>query len=144
MMSMRNPLSKMSKSDNQQMSCIYLSDSPDTIMKKVLKAVTDSEGAIYYDEEARPGVSNLISIYAAISGSSHEDIHKEFEGKMTIDLKNRLGEALVSSLTPIREKIEELEEDPGYVDSVLNEGALKATDIALDNLNFTKKKVGLL
>ena len=142
-MSLRNPLSKMSKSDNQEMSCINLTDSPDMIMKKVKRAVTDCDGAVYYDLEARPGVSNLVSIYAAISGSSHDEIRQEFEGKVTVDFKNRLGEVLVASLGPIREEIERLEKDVDYVDSVLREGSQRATEIATENLNQVKKKIGI-
>lgn len=142
-MSLRNPLHKMSKSDNQEMSCIHLTDPPDKIIKKVQKAVTDCDSAVYFDPEVRPGVSNLISIYAAISGSSHDEIRCEFEGKETVDFKRSLGELLVESLNPIREEVEKLERDPSYVDTVLQKGAEKASQIALENLALVKKSIGI-
>ena len=142
-MSLRNPLQKMSKSDNQELSTINLSDSPDLILKKVGKAVTDTEGKVSYEPERRPGVSNLVAIYAAVSGLSHDEVCKEFEGKLTVDFKGSLGELLVESLAPIRSKIEELEGDPGYVDSVLQRGAEKARALAEENLLVVKKKMGI-
>ena len=143
-MSLRNPLAKMNKSDNQGMSCVYLTDSPDTVMEKIKKAVTDCTGEVYYDEENRPGVSNLIRIYSAMTGASYDEIQQEFAGKMTVDLKIRLGEVLAEALGPIREEADRLEKEVGYVNSVLVEGAQKATEIAHGNLNNIKTKLGLL
>ena len=142
-MSLRNPLQKMSKSDNQEMSCIYLTDPPDTIVKKVQKAVTDFDGAISFDPEMRPGVSNLVSIYSAISGYSHDEVCREFEGKMTVDFKRTLGQLLVEKLSPIRDEMERLEEEPKYVDFVLLEGSKKAAQMAAENLAQVKKHIGI-
>ena len=133
----------MSKSDNQEMSCINLTDSPDVIIKKCQKAVTDCDGSISFDPEIRPGVSNLISIYAAISGWSHDQICREFEGKLTVDFKKCLGQLLVEKLSPIRKEVERLEKEPGYVNDVLREGAEKAAYIAEENLNQVKNKLGI-
>ena len=143
-MSLRNPLQKMSKSDNQEMSSINLSDSSDTIMKKIRRAVTDCMGRVTYDVEERPGVSNLIAIYAAMSGISHQQVCADFEGKQTVDFKTSLGELLVESLSPIRERMEQLEGDPGYVDLVLREGAEQAKRIAEENLVQIREKMGIL
>lgn len=142
-MSLRNPLQKMSKSDNQEMSCIYLSDTPDLIVKKVQKAVTDFEGQVTYDPEERSGVSNLVAIYAAMSGLSHEAVCKDFEGKQTVDFKKGLGELLVEKLGPIQGEMERLEADPGYVHNVLEEGARRAGEIAQLNLEQVRKSMGL-
>lgn len=140
---MRNPLQKMSKSDNQEMSTIHLSDPPDLVTKKIQKAVTDFDGNVSYDPENRPGVSNLVAIYAAMSGLSHGEVCEEFEGKQTVDFKKSLGELLVEALAPIRERMGELEGDPGYVDTVLREGAEKARNMAGEKLLQVKEKMGI-
>ena len=134
----------MSKSDNQEMSCINLSDPPDVIMKKVRKAVTDSISEVSYNPEERPGVSNLVAIYAAMSGLSHEQVCGKFEGKQTADFKDALGELLVEELSSIRERSEQLEADPGYVDEVLRQGAERAKVIAEENLLGVKRKMGII
>ncbi len=134
----------MSKSDNQEMSYINLCDPPDDIVKKVQKAVTDSIGEVSYDLEERPGVANLVAIYAAMSGLSHEQVCGEFEGKQTVDLKRSLGELLVEGLAPIRERMQRLEAEPGYVADVLREGAERAKVIAEENLVRVKKKMGVI
>lgn len=134
----------MSKSDNQEMSCINLCDPPDVIMKKVQKAVTDSIGQVSYEPEERPGVANLVAIYAVMSGLSHEQVCRDFEGKQTVDFKKALGELLVERLAHIREQTERLEADPGYVDGVLREGAERAKVIAEENLVRVKRKMGII
>jgi len=134
----------MSKSDNQEMSCVYLTDHPDTVIEKIKKAVTDCTGAVYYEEETRPGVSNLMRIYSSITGASYDEIQHEFEGKMTVDFKMRLGEVLVETLEPIRKEADRLEKELGYVDSILTEGAQRATEMAHENLSKVKTRLGLL
>jgi tryptophanyl-tRNA synthetase len=134
----------MSKSDNQEMSCINLCDPPDAIVKKVQRAVTDCISLVSYEPEERPGVSNLVAVYAAMSGLSHEQVCAAFEGKQTVDFKRALGELLVEGLTPIRERTLELEADPGYVDEVLRQGAERAKVIAEENLVGVKRKIGLI
>lgn len=143
-MSLRNPLQKMSKSDNQELSRINLSDSPDEIRNKVRKAVTDSVGRITYNPDESPGISNLVSIYAAVSGLSHEEVCAKFEGKQTVDLKDDLAELLMEKLGPIREQVTHLENDPGYVEEVLRSGAEKAVALAEENLTEVKKSLGIL
>ena len=142
-MSLRNPLQKMSKSDNIEASRINLTDSPDELRKKVRKAVTDSTGRITYEPEDRPGVSNLVSIYGTFAELSHDEVCTRFEGKQTVDLKEELGELLVEKLGPIQERILKLENDPVYVDQVLREGTDKAKALAEENLDNIRKLVGL-
>ena len=142
-MSLRNPLQKMSKSDNQEMSSILICDPPDTIAKKVQRAVTDSQGRISYEPEERPGVSNLVAIYAAMSGQSHAEVSQDFEGKQTVDLKQSLAELLVETLAPIKKRVEQLESDPAYVDSILKEGAERAGRLAQENMAIIKKRMGI-
>lgn len=143
-MSLRNPLQKMSKSDNQEMSSVNLSDPPDVIRKKIMRAVTDCDGRVSYELQERPGVSNLVAIYAAMSGKSHEAVCKQFEGKQTAEFKASLGELVVEELAPIQKRMSQLEGDPGYVESVLEEGARKARAIAEQNLDQIKRKLGIL
>ncbi len=142
-MSLRNPLQKMSKSDNQEMSRITLSDTPDEIRKKFRRAVTDSIGNITFDPAERPGVSNLVTIYSAVTEISTEEVCLQFEGKQSVDLKEELAEILVDKLGPIRERIEQLESDEGYVDDVLTRGAERARAIAEDNISTITRLVGL-
>ncbi len=143
-MSLRNPLQKMSKSDNQELSTLDLSDSPDLIMKKIQKAVTDCDGTVTFDPEHRPGVSNLVTIYGAMSGLSHDEVCRRFGSKQTVDFKKSLGELLVEGLAPIRKKMEELEQQPEYVEEVLRDGAERAASMAEENLVQIKEKMGIL
>lgn len=133
----------MSKSDNQEMSRISLSDTPDEIRKKIRKAVTDLVGTITYEPEERPGVSNLVTIYSAVSDLSTSDVCQRFKGKQSVDLKDELAEVLIAELTPIREKIEYLERNPDHVESVLKDGAEKARAIAIENMRSIGKLMGL-
>ena len=143
-MSLRNPLQKMSKSDNQELSCINLSDSADEIRNKVMKAVTDHVGRVTYEPQERPGVANLVAIYAATADITHDDVCARFEGRQTVDLKLELADLLIDSLAPIREEMARLECDPEHVDAILKEGADKAREIAEENLNEVKRLVGIL
>ena len=143
-MSLRNPLQKMSKSDNQEMSRINLTDLPDEIRKKVRRAVTDSTGRVTFDPTTRPGVSNLVSIYGAVTGLSHDKICERFEGKQTVHLKDELAEVLIQELCPIQKKIAQLEGNIDYVEGVIKEGTERATAMAEENLNEIKKIVGML
>ena len=143
-MSLRNPLQKMSKSDNQESSRINLTDSPDVIRKKIRKAVTDSTGTVTFEPTERPGVSNLVSVYSALAELNHSEVCERFEGKQTVDLKDELAELLVEKLRPICERTIELEGEPGYIDQVLKDGADKAKSIATENLDSIMRLMGLL
>ena len=143
-MSLRNPLQKMSKSDNQEASRINLTDSPNDIRRKIRKAVTDSTSRITYEPTERPGVSNLVSIYGALVELGHNEVCERFEGKETVHLKDELAELLVEKLGPIHERILVLESDSGYVDQVLKDGADKAKSIATENLDSIMRLMGIL
>ena len=143
-MSLRNPLQKMSKSDNQESSRINLTDSPDVIRQKIRKAVTDSTSAVTFEPSERPGVSNLVSIYGALAELNHNEVCERFEGKQTVDMKDELAELLVEKLWPICQRISELEGEPGYIDQVLKDGADKAKSIATENLDGIMRLMGLL
>ena len=126
------------------MTRINLSDSPDQIRNKIRKAVTDSNGEVTFDPEKRPGVSNLVSIFCALTGSSQSEVCQQFVGKQTIDLKNSLIEVLINELTPVRQEINRLEREREYVDQVLEEGSGRAKVIAEVNLNEVKEAVGVI
>ena len=142
-MSLRNPLQKMSKSDNQDLTRINLDDPPDTIRIKLRKAVTDCTSEITYDPINRPGVSNLVSIYSSITGMSPDQVVEEFVGKETVLLKDLLADVIIDHLKPLQEKMVALEQDGSYVTEVLKIGAEKAQVYAQDTLYEVKKILGI-
>ena len=140
-MSLQDPLKKMSKSDENPNASIYLMDDPDTIMRKCKRAVTDSEAQILYRDE-QPGVKNLIDIYSACTGKTPEEVVKEFDGKGYGDFKTAVGEGVVSVLKPLQEEVARLEKDKAYIDSVIKNNAEKANYFAMKTLRKVQKKVG--
>ncbi|MBP5781163.1 MAG: tryptophan--tRNA ligase, partial [Clostridia bacterium] len=105
---------------------------------------TDSEAEVRYDEENKPGVSNLINIYASVTDKSVPDVEKEFEGARYGEFKMAVGQAVIDALTPVREKYEELMGDKGYLEKVLKEGREKASAIASVTLRDVYEKVGFV
>lgn len=142
-MSLQDPTTKMSKSDPDPNSAIYLDDSDDTIMKKFKKAVTDSGTEIAYDEK-KPGVSNLIEIQAAITGKRPVEIVANYAGKQYGHLKIGTAELVISTLGPIRDKTAELLKDTSYLDSLLKSGAEKASERARKVLATTYDRLGFI
>lgn len=140
-MSLQDPMKKMSKSDENVNASIYLMDDPDTIMRKFKRAVTDSEGCVRYREE-QPGIRNLMDIYSACTGKSNEEIEKEFDGRGYGDFKMAVGESVVSVLKPLQERFEELSKDKAYIDAVIKNNAEKAEYHAMKTLRKVQKKVG--
>ncbi|MBR6935554.1 MAG: tryptophan--tRNA ligase [Clostridia bacterium] len=143
-MSLQEPSKKMSKSDTNTSNFVLLTEAPEAIMKKFKKAVTDSEAEVRYDEENKPGVSNLINIYGAVTDKSVSDVEKEFEGARYGDFKMAVGQAVIDALTPIREKYEQLMNDKAYLNSVLKSGREKASEIASATLYDVYEKVGFV
>ena len=143
-MSLSQPDSKMSKSIPE--GCVYLMDSPDEIMRKFKRAITDSdtERCVRYDPQAKPGVSNLMQIYSAVTGKSFEAIEAEFDGKGYGAFKPAVGEAVVETLRPIREETERLLADKAYLEGVYRAGAERASRVAEKTLRKVYKKVGFL
>jgi len=140
-MSLQDPVKKMSKSDENPNASIYLMDDPDTIMRKCRRAVTDSEAVIAYRDE-QPGVKNLLDIYSTCLGIAPADAVKEFEGKGYGDLKSAVGEAVVSVLKPIQDEVVRLEKDKAYIDGIIKNNAEKANYFATKTLRKVQKKVG--
>ncbi|KAL9969389.1 hypothetical protein ACROYT_G021600 [Oculina patagonica] len=144
-MSLRDASTKMSKSDPHEMSRIELSDPPNVIKIKIQKAVTDSETHISYDPQSRPEMTNLISIYAEFSGLSSQDVCEKYRNmeRCKSTFKTDLTELIVTELSSVRENILRIQQDVGYIDSVLKTGADQAREIAEINLKEIKKKIGL-
>ena len=140
-MSLQDPLKKMSKSDENPNASIYLMDDPDTIMRKCKRAVTDSCARVHYCEQ-QPGVSNLIDIYSACTLKSRDDIEKEFDGKGYGEFKEAVGEAVVSVLKPLQERVADLEKNKDYLDGIIKENAEKAQYYSNKTLRTVQKKVG--
>ena len=140
-MSLQDPAKKMSKSDENPNGSIYLMDDPDTIMRKFKRAVTDSEGQILYRDE-QPGIKNLINIYCACTGKAPDEVVREFDGRGYAEFKPAVGEAVVSVLKPLQDRVEELSNDKAYIDSVIKNNAEKAQYFANKTLRKVQKKVG--
>lgn len=140
-MSLQDPVKKMSKSDENPNASIYLMDDPDTIMRKCKRAVTDSEAQILYRDE-QPGVKNLINIYSACTGKTVEEVVKEFDGRGYGDFKVAVGESVVSVLKPLQEEAARLTKDKAYIDGIIKENAEKAGYYANKTLRKVQKKVG--
>ncbi len=140
-MSLSEPEKKMSKSSPNENSYILVMDKPDDIMRKFKRAVTDSEGSIRRAPD-KPGVSNLIDIYAAVTGTTPEAVENEFAGKGYGVFKPAVGEAVVEALRPIREETERLLNDKAALEALYRQGAEKAQAIAYKTLRKVHKKVG--
>src|SRR5690625_4872971 len=141
-MSLQDPTKKMSKSDENERGFISMLDSPKKIEKKIKSAVTDSEGIVKYDKENKPGVSNLLTIYASCTGESIETIEKEYEGKGYGDFKAGVAKAVIQLLQPIQDRYYELIESD-VLDEILYRGAEKAAQTPNQTLANAKKAMWL-
>ena len=140
-MSLNAPDTKMSKSIPE--GCVFLMEKPEDIMRKFKRAVTDcdTERCVRFDRESKPGVANLMSIYAACTGKTYEEIEREFDGKGYGVFKPAVGEAVVETLRPIREEAARLIADKAYLEQVYRAGAEKASYVANKTLRKVYKKV---
>ena len=142
-MSLQDPTKKMSKSDPNPKAFVSVFDAPETIMKKIRSAVTDSEGGVYYGE-GKEGINNLMEIYSCCTGLTMDQITSDFAGKGYGDFKKAVGEAVAEELRPVREKYEELMKNPDYLKSVAALGAEKANRVADRTLTKVMKKCGFV
>jgi len=143
-MSLQEPLNKMSKSEQDTGGCICMMDKPEDIMRAFKRAITDSETEVRFDPENKPGVSNLIQIYASATGKTFPEIEEEFRGQGYGAFKTAVGESVVELLRPIREKAERIMADKAYLEQVYRQGAEKASYIAEKTLRKVYKKVGFV
>ncbi|KAG8536313.1 hypothetical protein GDO81_026642, partial [Engystomops pustulosus] len=141
--SLRDPSVKMSKSDPQQLATVRLTDTPEEIVLKFRKAVTDCTSEVTYDPENRPGVSNLVAIHSAVTGHAPEELVLQSRGLETAQYKMVVAEAVVTALTPIREEIHRLRGEVGYLTEVLDRGAHRAREIAAPVYDAVCRMVGL-
>jgi tryptophanyl-tRNA synthetase len=143
-MSLQEPTKKMSKSDENLNAFISLLDDPKLIVKKFKRAVTDSETEVRYDRENKPGVSNLMEIYACATGASLEAIGQEFSGTGYGDFKLKVGQAVADTIRPVQEEYKRLLADKGYLEQVMRNNAEAASRIAWRTLAKVRKKVGFV
>ena len=143
-MSLQEPLKKMSKSDDNQNNVIRILEDPKSILKKMKKAVTDSDNppVIAYDWEKKPGVSNLLEILSASTGTPVEDLVEKYKGQMYGTFKCEVGEAVVAMLEPVQQRYKEIRQDVSYLNEVLKDGAKKASERAEKTLEDVYKKIG--
>ena len=140
-MSLSNPTVKMSKSDPK--GDIFLKDDLAVVRKKIMSAVTDTGCEVKYDEENKPGISNLLTIYAALKDISIEEAEKHFVGYRYGDFKKEVADVVCDELAPFQEKYKKIIEDKSY-EAVLKEGAERARVIADETLKKVQGAVGLL
>lgn len=141
-MSLQEPTKKMSKSDDNQMATIRLLDDEKTIVKKIKRAQTDSENSVHYDKENKPGISNLMGIYAAITKESYETIEQRYVGQGYGTFKKDVAGLLVDTLRPIHERYNDLIDSP-ELDRILDEGAVKAREKASKTYRDVELAMGL-
>jgi len=139
-MSLKDPLKKMSKSDPD--GCLFMDDSPEDIKRKLSRAVTDSDATILYDPEKKPGLSNLLEIYGAFVGKDPHAVAIDFEGKQYSDLKGALTELIAGYFAQFRTKKARLLAKPTTMKKILAAGSKKAAAVANKKMVEVKKKVG--
>ena len=139
--SLQDPLHKMSKSDENPNASVYLSDDRDAVMRKFKRAVTDSDNCVVASEE-KPGVTNLLNIYAAFKNCTVAEAEKQFEGKGYGDFKTAVGETVADVLAPIQAEQKRLLADKQYLADILKRGEENAFRTARKTLSKVYRKVG--
>ena len=141
---LQEPTAKMSKSASSPGGIIELLDQPSVSAKKIRSAVTDSEAEIRFDAEAKPGVSNLLTIYSALTGEAVSALEEQYAGRGYGDLKKDLAEIVVNFVTPFRDRTLELLDDQTYLTTVLRDGAARANAVAEATLRDVYQRVGFV
>ncbi|OQB15271.1 MAG: Tryptophan--tRNA ligase [Firmicutes bacterium ADurb.Bin193] len=142
-MSLQDPTKKMSKSDENPNSYIAMLDDTDTIIRKIKRAVTDSEGEIVF-REGKDGINNLLTIYGAVTDKTIPEVEKEFSGRGYGEFKAAVGEAVADCLRPVRQRFDELSKNKDYVEKTYKEGAKRAEYLAAKTLRKVYKKIGFI
>jgi tryptophanyl-tRNA synthetase len=140
---LQNPTAKMSKS-NEPKGTINIMDDSSVTVKKIKGSVTDTDSEIRFDAEKKPGVSNLLGIYSAVSGKSIKDLEAAFAGKGYGDLKTEVAEAVISLIEPIRKRATELLENTDELDRLLASGSARANELAEATLASVYDKIGFI
>lgn len=141
-MSLQEPTKKMSKSDPNKKATLFMLDEPKQIEKKIKSAVTDSEGIVQFDPENKPGISNLLTIYAACSNQSIEELVIKYEGIGYGQFKEDTANAVIHALAPVQEQYNKIIQS-SELDDILDQGAEKASKVANKTLAKAKKAMGL-
>ncbi len=140
---LQNPTAKMSKSGDPK-GLVNIMDDTSVVVKKIKSAVTDLDGVIRFDREEKPGISNLLGIYSAITGEGVDSLVARFDGAGYGALKTELAEVVVAAIEPIRNRAEELLSDPAELDRLLARGAAKANELAEQTLAKVYERIGFV
>ncbi|MSX26178.1 MAG: tryptophan--tRNA ligase, partial [Actinobacteria bacterium] len=143
-MDLQDPTSKMSKSAATMAGVIELMDAPEINAKKVKSAMTDTEREIKFDEKNKPGISNLLTIYSALTGASIKQLEENYSGKGYGDLKKELADVVVGVLEPIRNSALDYLKDPAQLQSILKDGGQRAGSVAAQTLRNVYSAMGLV
>ncbi len=141
---LQNPSAKMSKSASSPAGIVEMLDDPRASAKKIRSAVTDSGSEVTYDADEKPGISNLLTIYAALTGTAIPTLEEQYAGRGYGDLKKDLADVVVDFVTPFRERALELLDDQAYLSAVLKQGADQAREVAQTTLRDVYQRVGFV
>lgn len=141
-MDLQEPNKKMSKSSENQKGVIRLLDDEKTIRKKIMSATTDSEMKVMYDRENKPGISNLITIYASLSNLTIQEVESKFQDYNYGNFKKEVADLVVKEITEIQNKYHQIINNP-ELDKILDEGREKTTKIAMEKYELARKNLGL-
>jgi tryptophanyl-tRNA synthetase len=141
---LQDPTAKMSKSSSSPQGIIDVRDEPSAMRKKIMRSVTDTGSEVRFDEEDKPGVSNLLRIYSALEGSTVEAVEARYEGQGYGQFKKDLAELVVGTLEPIRERTDKILQDTDTLDAILGEGARQAGAVAARTMEVVRDRVGFL
>jgi tryptophanyl-tRNA synthetase len=139
-----DPSIKMSKSASSPQGIIDVLEDPAAIRKKIMRAVTDTDGEVRADDQAKPGVTNLLRMYSALGGQSIESLEQRYAGRGYGDFKKDLAQVVVDALAPIRERTEKLLADESELDTMLADCAVRARKLARQTMDTVRDKVGFL
>ncbi len=142
-MSLAEPTKKMSKSDTNENAVIRILDDRDTVIRKFRRAVTDSDTSVRY-ADGKDGIKNLMTIYSCFTGKDYAEIEREFEGKGYGDFKTAVGEVTADGLAPVQKRFSEFMADKAYLETVMRDGAEKASRTARKTVSKVKRKLGFV
>ncbi|MBP3255063.1 MAG: tryptophan--tRNA ligase [Clostridia bacterium] len=140
---LKDPCKKMSKSEENPQGVISMFDDPEDIKKKIMKATTDSDNEVRFDEENKPGISNLLNIASALTGKSVEEIEKEFIGKGYGDFKRYVADVTAEHISKIQERYNELINSK-ELEEILDEGRDKTRELAKVKFELIKERMGVI
>ncbi|HEU5156383.1 MAG TPA: tryptophan--tRNA ligase [Streptosporangiaceae bacterium] len=141
---LQEPTAKMSKSSSSPQGIIDVLDDPGSARKKIMRAITDTGTEIKADEQNKPGVTNLLRIFSALSGESVDDLERRYAGSGYGQFKKDLAQLVTDTLTPIRERTEKLLADDDQLDRILADGAARASAVATRTMAIVRERVGFV